>query len=186
MPPDLLRALAGDLLPKAPSRVLLPGCGSAYELAGLLAHGYDACAVDISPHAANRARTLPGVGAQHVRLADVFALSLDPAWRGQFDWIYERAFVCALPARLWPAWASATAALCRPGGTLAGVFHLDPTVAAVPRLSRRGPPFAMTDAELSALLSPAFECQHAHAVADEDSIPVFRGKEWWMEWRRRG
>lgn len=185
IPADLTQALHRDGLPSPPARVLLPGCGVGYELPLLLERGYDACAIDISPQAIARVHGLAPSLRSYVRLADAFALAADPAWQAWFDWIYERAFVCALPARLWPAWASAVAALCKPGGILAGVFFLDAAAATQAASSRRGPPFAMTEAELHALLSPTFTCVHAHAVTDDASISVFRGKEWWMEWRRQ-
>ncbi len=51
-----------------------------------------------------------------------------------FAVVYERAFLCALPRRLWVDWARRVAELVAPGGLLAGFFYFD--------AGDRGPPFA--------------------------------------------
>jgi hypothetical protein len=107
-----------------------------------------------------------------VREADFFA----PLAGAPFDVVYERAFLCALPRRLWPDWARRMAQLVRPGGLLAGFFYFD--------AGERGPPFPMHgQEELDALLIPAFERIDDQPV--DDSIAVFRGKERWQAWRRQ-
>ena len=91
-----------------------------------------------------------------------------------FDVVYERAFLCALPPRSWPAYATRAAQLVRPGGVLAGFFFLAETAS--------GPPFGTSQAALDELLGDAFE-----QVADDqvsDSLPVFAGRERWQVWRR--
>jgi hypothetical protein len=42
-----------------------------------------------------------------------------------FDWIYERALLCALPPALWTHYAEAAARLLEPGGQLVGFFFID-------------------------------------------------------------
>ena len=189
VPAPLRRALTQDPatsgIPGSPARVLIPGCGSGYELECLAGAGYDALAIDISPPAIARARGLVGTYAERVQLADCFALATDPDHRGGYDWIYERAFCCALPPRLWATWGEAMAALVAPGGVLAGVFHVDPDPELAIQAKRRGPPFAIRAGELALLLEPNFVCIDDCSVPHEESIPVFRGKERWMVWRRR-
>lgn len=188
VPPDLARALqaapAASLLPAPPARVLLPGCGSGYELSRLSEAGYDPLAIDISPAAVARARSKAGAYGNRVCLADCFAMADEPAQHGRYAWIYERAFACALPPRLWPRWAAAMKALVGPGGVLAGFFHFDPDQAATAPERRRGPPFAMRPEELAALLGDDFRLLDSRPVAAADSIAVFRGKEAWMVWQR--
>ena len=189
VPEEFARAVRGEVdadhLPKAPARVLIPGCGSSYELQSLADAGYDALAIDISSAAVERAREQVGTHQARVRLADCFVIDTDAAHAARYDWVYERAFVCALPTRLWSRWAQAMAALVAPGGVLAGYFYFDPVAGAQPMPARRGPPFAMLPEELAGLLGSAFECVVDRPVPPDASVPVFRGKERWMVWRRR-
>jgi protein-L-isoaspartate O-methyltransferase len=161
----------------AGKRVLIPGCGAAYEVAALAARGCEVLAIDYSPVAVERAREVLGAElGRTVMLADFFAFDAAP-----FDWIYERAFLAALPPRLWAAWAERCAQLLPQGGGMAGFFFVD-EAAAEPR---RGPPFAVTSAELHRLLDGAFELVVDRAVAPEESAAVFAGRERWQQWRRR-
>ncbi len=156
---------------EAPPRVLVPGCGHAWEARHLCQFGWDVLAIDFSPAAIAHARPLMGPFAARLMRADFFAFA--PAQ--PFDLIYERAFLCALPRHLWPAYAARCAALLAPGGLLAGYFYLGS--------EPKGPPFAIEPAALDALLMPAFE-----RIADEavdDSLAVFQGRERWQVWRRR-
>lgn len=158
-------------------RVLVPGCGSAYEAGYLDAHGFEVTAIDIAPEALGRARQILGDQVSHrvLRRADFFTLAID------VDWIYERALLCALPPRLWENYASAARRLLRPGTLLAGFFFIDE---AAPE-PRRGPPFPATRGELDALLASGFECLSDEAVAEDQSLPVFARRERWMVWKRR-
>jgi len=152
------------------ARVLIPGCGSAYEAAYLADKGFDILAIDFSPAAVEAARKNLAGYADIVRLADFFAFDHGKP----YDMIYERAFLCALPPRMWPQYAPRTAQLLRPGGELAGFFFLE---------TEKGPPFGTTPDALHALLDPCFELVEDKAVTD--SIPVFQGAERWQVWRRR-
>lgn len=153
-----------------PLVTLIPGCGVGYEVAYLSDMGWDVTAIDFSPAAVAAARNVLGRWGGKVVEADFFTYT--PAKPVEF--IYERAFLCALPRRLWPAVAKRWADLLPPGGTLAGFFYFndDP----------KGPPFGMAPDELDALLSAQFECVQNSQVTD--SIPVFAGKEYWQVWRR--
>jgi hypothetical protein len=161
------------------ARVLIPGCGSAYEAAFLDAAGFEVLSIDIADAALARARAvLPSdVSARVLRKADFFTFAVAP-----FDGIYERAFLCALPPRLWPDYGRRCARLLQPRAWLAGLFFIDRTVLPDPR---RGPPFLMTRGELDALLTPEFECVEDESIPPPESVPVFSGRERWMVWRRR-
>jgi SAM-dependent methyltransferase len=169
--PDALRRHRATFPPGA--RVLVPGCGSGYEVHCLAENGFDVLAIDFSPAAVARAQKQLGRFAHRVRLADFF--DFDLGGRG-FDVIYERAFLCALPQRLWQRYAQRSAQLLAPGGRITGFFYFDD--------SPRGPPFGTSDAELQALLSPWFERIEDEPVTD--SLPVFQGKERWQVWVSRG
>lgn len=155
-----------------PRSVLVPGCGAAHEVRCLAEAGWDVLGLDFSHEALARARALLGPHVNRVRYGDFFA----PIAGEPFEVVYERAFLCALPRRLWRDWARRLAQVVEPGGTLAGYFYFD--------AGERGPPFGLGgQQQLDELLAPSFERIADAAVGD--SIDVFRGKERWQEWRRR-
>lgn len=166
--PEAFQAFAAALTPR---NVLIPGCGSAYEALWLANAGWPVRAIDFSPRAVAAARVELGPHADIVEQADFF--TYEPPFA--IDWIYERAFFCALPPDRWPDYAARMAALLRPGALLAGFFFLGATP--------KGPPFGIERDALDAFLTPHFELVEEHAVTD--SIPVFAGREHWLTWRRR-
>jgi SAM-dependent methyltransferase len=149
-------------------RVLIPGCGSGYEVRAFAQAGHEVLAIDFAPAAVERAKKTLGPLAQRVRLADFF--ESDPG--GPFDLVYERAFLCSLPRPLRPRYVERTRKLLTPRGRLAGFFFFEE--------GERGPPFGLKPGELEALLGGHFE-QTADAAV-HDSIPVFSGKERWQIW----
>ncbi len=153
----------------ATGRVLIPGCGSGWEVRYLVDAGWQVTAVDFSPSAVARARMVLGNLATHVTQGDFFAIET-----GAIDTIYERAFLCALPRSLWQQWAERVAALLPPGGRLAGFFFFDD--------AEKGPPFGLAEGQLETLLAENFMLLETRQP--DDSLPVFAGKERWMVWRR--
>ncbi|NUO84993.1 MAG: methyltransferase domain-containing protein [Cupriavidus sp.] len=157
---------------RQPCPTLVPGCGNGWEAAWLFERGWSVTAIDFSPQAVASARRALGPAGAVVQQGDFFAFTPQPAC----ELIYERAFLCALPPALRAAYGARVAELLPPGGLLAGYFYLGE--------NRGGPPFAMPQAELDALLAPAFE-----RIEDRPSaapLPVFQGQERWQVWRRRG
>jgi SAM-dependent methyltransferase len=167
--PQALRAFVAGA--DKPLTVLVPGCGSAHELVLMAQAGWDVTAIDFSPVAVARAKTLAGPWADRIVQADFF--DWQPA--RPLDLVYEQAFLCALPRTRWDAVARRWESLLAPGGVLAGYFYFDE--------AEKGPPFGIARARLDELLTPGFACIVDDAV--EDSIPVFAGKERWMIWQRR-
>lgn len=164
-------ALRGFVTQAARSAVvLIPGCGTGYEVAYLSQAGWDVTAIDFSPAAVAAARAVLGQWAQRVEQADFFTF----VPQRPPDVIYERAFLCALPPRMHAAIAARWAALLPPGGLLAGYFYFDD--------APKGPPFGIAQDALEALLKPYFERIEDRPVAD--SIPAFVGRERWQVWRR--
>ena len=153
-----------------PANILVPGCGSAHEALHLDRSGWKVVALDFAEAAIDAARQNLGDWSGTLLHADFFA-HCPPR---PYDTIYERAFLCALPRKCWPDYASGVARLLRPGGILAGYFYLGDDL--------KGPPFAIGRDELSALLGPFFVLESEHPA--DDSIPVFAGKEYWMVWRK--
>ncbi|MBL8517485.1 MAG: methyltransferase domain-containing protein [Betaproteobacteria bacterium] len=168
VPASLKRWAAAE---PAPRSVLIPGCGSAWEVEFFAALGWPVLAIDFSPAAVEAARRTLGPLADKVVQADFFGGTFTPA---SFDLIYERAFLCALPRRLWSDWAARCHALLKPTGRLVGFFYDDD--------SERGPPFGLRAGELADLMRDRFTLESASTPTD--SIEVFRGKETWRVWRR--
>lgn len=148
--------------------MLVPGCGSGYEVRRFAEHGDDVLGIDFSDAVIERARLFAG----RVRKADFFALD-EPA----FDLVYERTFLCALPRRRWPEWSARIATLVRPAGVLAGFFFFDD--------NERGPPFGISMPRLHELLDAAFTLTEDEPVPAAQSVPVLAGKERWQVWERR-
>lgn len=155
-----------------PKRVLIPGCGAAYEARLFLENHWAVTAIDFSPAAVAHAQKVLGPLGANVREADFFgpALAAD-----RFDIVYERAFLCALPIRLRSAWAERVSRLLAPGGRLIGFFYFD--------TGEKGPPFGIEPIALHELLAENFEL--VEETEPTDSIPVFAGREKWQVWQRR-
>lgn len=154
-----------------PQAALVPGCGSAHEVGFMAEKGWNVLAIDFSPAAVAAAQSVLGAHAGRVRQADFFGGELQP---GSFDFVYERAFLCALPRRMWKDWGTRMAELIAQGGRLAGFFYFDD--------GERGPPFGLHAGELEPLLQTQFRLEEVRVP--DDSIAVFQGKEKWMVWRR--
>lgn len=156
---------------KPGARVLIPGCGSGYEAYTLAEAGFDVLAIDFSPAAVEAAQRNLGRFADRVQRADFFAFDAG----APFDVMVERAFLCALPRKMWAAYAARVPDLLTPQGVIAGYWFFDDYP--------KGPPFGTSEAELQSLLGGRFT-----RIADEpvtDSIAVFQGRERWQVWARK-
>jgi SAM-dependent methyltransferase len=103
----------------APGRVLIPGCGSGYEVQAFHTAGYDVTAIDFSPAAVDQAKRALGVLAERIILGDFFTHDFG---QGRFDFIYERTFLCSMPPSRWPDYANRMLDLLSGAGRLIGVF----------------------------------------------------------------
>lgn len=152
--------------------VLVPGCGAGYEVAALAEAGADVLGIDFSDAAVAAAHAALGAHAKHIRQADFFNFTVP---EGGYRYVYERAFLCALPRPLWRNYGERMADIIAVNGVLFGYFFFDD--------NHRGPPFGLHDSELESLLGGAFE-----QIVDEpteDKLAVFNGKVRWQQWRRR-
>lgn len=153
-----------------PGRVLIPGCGSGYEIQAFHAAGYDVSAIDFSPAAVEQTKRVLGVLAERVILGDFFTHDFGER---RFDLIYERTFLCSMTPSRWPEYVNRSADLLSPGGRLIGVFLYGQS-------SSSGPPFPLTEPEAEQLLRKHFEPVRSEAMTD--SLPLFRDMERWQEW----
>lgn len=159
-----------DTVPAA-GTVLIPGCGSGYEVRAFAGRGWQVTALDISKGAVERASQVLGSLASSVVLGDFFQHDFGNTC---FDAIYERTFLCALPPACWQDYANRMAELLVPGGWLVGVFFCG--------VEPEPPPYPLTDAEAHSLFGGNFKLICNEPV--KDSLPVFAGGERWQVWQK--
>lgn len=174
VPPMLAAWVAGQASRARGARVLVPGCGSGYEVRLFAQSGCNVLGIDFSDAAIAAARRELGELGALVRNADFFAFDGDAA---PFDVVYERALLCALPRSRWPDWGLRMASLVGPGGLLAGFYYFDDNA--------KGPPFGIDARTLQTLLEPGFVQLEDRVVPQDQSLQVFAGKERWQVWQRR-
>lgn len=108
--------------------VLVPGCGSGWEVAELAAAGVDVIGLDYAAAAVDRSRqhlVARGLRAS-VQQADV--LQWSPAQ--PVDAVYEQTCLCALHPDHWTAYAAQLHAWLKPGGRLLALFMQAPAAGA--------------------------------------------------------
>ena len=152
-----------------PGRVLIPGCGVGYSVPPFARAGWDVTALDFSPAAVEQARSRLGELGRRVLLTDYFQHDFGLE---KFDLCYEQSFLCALPPKVWPSYATRVSQLLRPGGLLLGTFFFgeepDP------------PPYPLDDPRAKELFGDKFSLRRN--VPIPTSHPVYVGGERWMEW----
>jgi SAM-dependent methyltransferase len=121
---------------------LVIGCGLGDDAELLANIGYQVTAFDISPTAiAWCQQRFPNSSVNYL-VADLF--DLDPQWQGKYDFIFECKTIQALPLNVRSHVISQIEALVAPDGTLLVITrHRNPNT--IPD----GPPWALSDAELS-------------------------------------
>lgn len=152
-------------------KILIPGCGYAWEGEYLHRKGFDQVyLLDVAPFAFESFRErVPDFPEEHLILEDFFQ------HEGTYDLILEQTFFCSFDPALRPRYAEKMAQLLRSGGTLAGVlftFENDD-----------GPPFGGNVEEYRAQFRPWFDL-HIFEEA-YNSIPPRMGNELFMVLRRR-
>jgi len=170
VPPALVEYLERPL-PKGAA--LVPGCGSAYEIKAFHEFGWQALAVDFSPAAIARARSILGPQAAAVRLADFFSDDLG----GPFDLVYERTFLCSFSPDRWSHYVRRMAELLKPDGRLVGIFAYGE--------ESEPPPYPLDEQTAAALFGTLFQLVEDRAIPAENSLPLYAGKERWQIWMRK-
>jgi SAM-dependent methyltransferase len=151
---------------RAPGRVLIPGCGSGYEVKAFRKFGWDVLAVDFSREAVRRARKIVGPRLRsRIIYGDFFRT---PQSAGEFDLIYERRFLCSMPPKLWRRYAKRCFELLKPGGKLAGFFFYG--------REDEPPPYPLTKARARRLFLGKLKL-----TADRKAA----GGERWQQWIKR-
>eukprot|EP01031_Cornospumella_fuschlensis_P023566 gene23566-28576_t len=177
--PCLLKYLQEGKIPVG--RALVPGCGRGYDLVALCSAERHVTGLEISPTAIQVCveyahAHIPSALHPQVRVLERSFFEED----GEYDFIYDYTFLCALDPSLRSDWASKMAKLVKPGGLLMTlifpiwtnideqgtplVSHLERTVVAgTPSTGPRpdgGPPFRVSLELLRELLTPVgFHCE---------------------------
>ncbi|MBS1927258.1 MAG: methyltransferase domain-containing protein [Ferruginibacter sp.] len=128
-------------------RILIPGCGNAYEAAWLMEMGFEnVTLVDISGILVNELkRKLVQYDGQRVHIIEGNFFDLC----GEFDLIIEQTFFCALHPSFRRQYSNKMFELLAPGGRLAGLLFN--------REFESGPPFGGSLYEYRELFFPQWE-----------------------------
>jgi len=156
------------------AKVLIPGCGSGYEIQAFADAGYEVTAIDFAPFAVERARRMvkPEL-AEQIILGDFFQYDFPQAG---FDLIYERFFVAALPIAARHAYRDRVAMLLKYRGLLIGYYYYNPPAPA------EEPPHGFAWGAADELFSRYFLLVKDEPV--KDSLALYTGRERWQERRR--
>lgn len=116
--PQLRQWLSSNVL--TPCRIVVPGCGSGYEVALLAQSGFDVTAIDYAPAAIARTRAALAATNARAEVIGADVLTFTPGL--QFDAVYEQTCLCALHPDHWVPYARRLRAWVRPGGRLFALF----------------------------------------------------------------
>lgn len=157
-----------DTLEDKTIRILIPGCGNAYEAEYLHEQGFEnVFVIDIAPLALEGfKKRVPEFPTDHLLLGDFFE------HQGAYDLILEQTFFCALDPKLRSAYAKKMHGLLAPKGKICGVMFCF-------ELTEKGPPFGGSAAEYEGYFEGLFEIS---SMADcKNSIKPRLGTELWVE-----
>ncbi|MCX2741582.1 SAM-dependent methyltransferase [Pontibacter anaerobius] len=156
-----------DHLKNKDLRILIPGCGNAYEAEYLHKNGFKAVYVADVAEAPlqNFLGRVPDFPQDHLLRQDFFSL------QGPFDLMVEQTFFCALNPQLRAAYALKCHELLQPEGKLMGLLF-DTT------FEKAGPPFGGDREEYKIYFAPYFDFIHFETAYN--SIPPRQGKELFM------
>lgn len=150
-------------------RILIPGCGNAYEAEYLYNQGFrNVVVIDYAPGALKSfAERVPDFPKKNLVCEDFFQFKAPP-----FELIIEQTFFCALDPSLRPAYAEKMHGLLVKGGVLAGLLFTK-----VP--NAEGPPFPGSEQEYRELFGKKFQIRKMEPCMN--SIEPRKGRELWIE-----
>jgi SAM-dependent methyltransferase len=174
-PPALRRLLESGLVPAG--RVLVPGCGTGYDLATLAREDREVVGIDLSEDAraafSSAHHDLPGTVLYEV--ADFFSYR---SARG-FDFVWDYTFFCALDPEQRTVWGLTMKRLVKPSGLLATLlFPFEDPIS-----DRQGPPWPINTSIVRGVVEEHFE--QLEAIDVEHTHPGREGRERLAIWRRR-
>ena len=155
------------------SKILIPGCGNAYEAEVLFKMGYrNVFVVDIAPEPLNLFKNrISDFPSEQLLCSDFFSLE-----ETGFDYILEQTFFCALDPALRADYACQVANLLAPNGILSGLLFDFP-------LTEEGPPFGGSKDEYLNHFVPHFEILQLEKTSK--SIKPRLGREFFIEFKKK-
>jgi SAM-dependent methyltransferase len=173
-PPALLGLLARGQIPGG--RILVPGCGTGYDLATLARADREVVGLDLSGEA--RAAFLAAhsdlPGSVSYEVGDFF--SYEPG--EGFDFVWDYTFFCALDPEQRPDWSEKMKRLVKPAGLLATLlFPFEDPIS-----RREGPPWPINTGLVRSLIEDSFEELEVREM--EKTHPGREGRERLALWRR--
>ncbi|MDO5654813.1 MAG: methyltransferase domain-containing protein [Flavobacteriaceae bacterium] len=154
------------------AKILIPGCGNAYEAEALYNLGFNAITIlDISDEAVIR---LNEKFDDYPEIRIICQNFFDHS--DSYDLIVEQTFFCALDPSLRKAYAEKMHQLLRTNGKLVGLlFNRD--------FENEGPPFGGNKAEYEELFAPLFEIKKLEIA--QNSIPQRQKNEVFIEFIKK-
>ena len=152
--------------------ILIPGCGNAHEAKALLDKGFSQITLlDIAPTLVEKV-SKEFAGSPHIQIIcqDFFQ------HRGQYDYIIEQTFFCALNPSLRYNYVQQMHTLLKSKGILAGLLFKREFV-------QQGPPFGGNQAEYQQLFESQFDI--LQLTDSTNSIPQREGNELFLELRKK-
>ena len=174
-PPALRSLLDRGAVPAG--RVLVPGCGTGYDLATLARADREVVGIDLSEDARSAFLVahpdLPGTVDYEV--TNFFSYA--PA-RG-FDFVWDYTFFCALDPDQRSSWSQTMERLVKPGGLLATLlFPFEDPIS-----GKEGPPWPINSELVRGYVEDAFEA--LEAVEVQHTHTGREGREYLALWQRR-
>jgi SAM-dependent methyltransferase len=174
-PPALRSLLDRGAVPAG--RVLVPGCGTGYDLATLARADREVVGIDLSEDARSAFLAahpdLPGTVDYEV--TNFFSYA--PA-RG-FDFVWDYTFFCALDPDQRSSWSQTMERLVKPGGLLATLlFPFEDPIS-----GKEGPPWPINTELVRGYVEDAFEA--LEAVEVQHTHTGREGREYLALWQRR-
>lgn len=156
-------------LPDKSMRILIPGCGNAYEAEYLHNNGFtNVIVADYAEEALRRfADRVPSFPKEHLIVSDFFKLQ-----ESGFDLVIEQTFFCAIDPSLREKYADKMKEIISENGVLAGLLFIQTP-------NDGGPPFNGTIEEYQTLFGARFTIRKMEPCTN--SIPPRAGRELWFE-----
>lgn len=160
-----------DAEPWSGRSVLVPGCGSGWDVAVLARSGAQVTGIDYTPAAVAKARALLAADDLCAAIVEADVLEWQPPQ--PVDAVYEQTCLCALHPDHWKRYAAQLHAWIRPGGRLYAMFMQKPRPGAATGLVE-GPPYHCDVHAMRALLpSDQWEWPKPPYPATAHSIGAF-------------
>lgn len=172
--PIILHLLQTGTLPEG--RVLVPGCGSGYDVIAMASPVRYVVGLDISTSAINKAKEL----SSSLPNANYFTFLAEDFFTWQptelFDLVFDYTFFCALDPSMRPSWAKKLSEILKPDGELITLIYLMND-------QDGGPPYNNSLADYEEVLMPMGFT--ALSIVDNDlAIGPRKGKEKLGRWKR--